>query len=437
MRVGIVGAGIGGLTAAYRLAQMGHQVAVFEQEDQLGGQVRTFPVAGEPLEGFYHHIFMKDADIIELIQEVGLSSKLHWLDSRVGFYHGGQIYNFVTAGDLLRFSPISLLDRLRLGLVALYLRRYDNWRALEGITAKDWIVKYAGRRNYEVVWAPLLRGKFGTSHEEIGMVWFWGKIHLRFASRGRGSQQEKLGYMDGSFGALIDALALQVKQSNGQILTQSRVTRVISQEGKVTGLRVVTNGVEQEHPLDAVVPTVDSGSVAQMAPGLPPSYLEKLHRARYQASVCLVLVLKHQLTPIYWMNISDPSMPFVAVIEHTNLVGKDRYGGKTILYLSNYVAQDDPLYEKDISSLLDLYLPGIQRLNPAFTLDWIEDARLFKDRAGQPIVTTHYSTWIPDHATPIKGFFVANTTQIYPEDRGINYSVRLGNRVSQLVGRMT
>ena len=437
MKVGIIGAGIGGLTAAYRLSQMDHEVFVFEQGEQLGGQVRTFCVGGEPVEGFYHHIFMSDADIIELIDEMGLSQQLHWLDSRVGFYHGGRIYDFVTSGDLLRFTPISLLDRLRLGLVALYLRRYDNWRALEGITAKDWIMRYAGRRNYDVVWGPLLRGKFGTRHEEIGMVWFWGKIHLRFASRAGGAQRERLGYLGGSLGALIEALARQVEQRKGRIFTQSRARRIVSHEGKVKGLRVAIQGIEEEHPLDAIVATVDSGSVAQMAPELPSPYVQKLQRARYQAAVCLVLVLKRQLTPIYWMNISDPTMPFVAAIEHTNLVDHKRYSGKSILYLSNYVTPEDPLYEKDAQELLEHYVPGIQRLNPAFTLDWVEDVRVFKDKAGQPIVTTHYSRWIPEIVTPLQGLYVANTTQIYPEDRGLNYSVRLGNRVSKVVGQST
>ncbi|HEY7467796.1 MAG TPA: FAD-dependent oxidoreductase, partial [Dehalococcoidia bacterium] len=201
MRVAIVGGGVAGLTAAYRLIQAGHEVAVFEAGPELGGLVRTFDAGGEALECFYHHVFTTDTTIVDLINELGLGDRMVWHDSKVGFYHGGKIWPFVTPMDLLRFKPLPLIDRVRVGLTGLYLRRQKNWQGYEKVTAWEWIRRYVGKKGLEVIWGPLLRGKFADQAEEVAMAWLWCKIRLRFSSRKAGvSQKEQLGYLMGSFG---------------------------------------------------------------------------------------------------------------------------------------------------------------------------------------------------------------------------------------------
>jgi protoporphyrinogen oxidase len=427
MKIGIIGGGIAGLSAAYELGKKGHQVAVFEKEPELGGQAATFEVAGARLERFYHHIFVSDVDIIQLVHELGLGEKLMWLDSGVGFLHQGRIYDFVTPWHLLKFRPVSLVDRVRLGLVTLYLRGNKNWSRLEGWTAQEWITRYAGRRNYEVVWGPLLKNKFGASFQEVGMVWLWGKVHLRLASRAKG--KERLGYLRGSFGLLIDALQEQILTAGGKIYTSSPVSEIMVQDGKAVGLKVG----EQVQPFDAIVATVPSPVFLEMAPQLPTEYANKLDEARYQAAICLVLTLKKPLSNIYWLNISDPSIPFVAVIEHTNFVDSSNYRDRRIVYLSNYVAKDSPLYRLDADGLLAEYLPHLRKINPEFDPGWIEGRYLFREEAGQPVVGKNYSSRIPEHQIPISGLYLANTTQIYPEDRGMNYSIGLGRKINRIV----
>jgi len=429
MNIGIIGAGIAGLTAAYELSKAGHKVALFEKEAYLGGQAATFEVAGERLERFYHHIFAGDVDIVNLMAELGLADRLIWLESKVGFWYQGRIYDFVTPLDLLRFSPIGVLDRLRLGVVGLYLRWFKDWHRFEEITAKEWITRYAGRRNYEVVWGPLLRSKFGQSSDEVGMVWFWGKIHLRFASRSKVVGRERLGYLNGSFGHLIDALTQRILTSGGKIHPNSPASRVVVEQGKAVGVEVG----QGFHPFEAIIATVPSPTFLNLVPQLADDYAAKLKKTRYQAAVCLVLILKQSLSHIYWLNVSDPSVPFVAAIEHTNFIDGSAYDGKHILYLSNYLAKDSPLYQADVDELLAAYLPHLKRINPEFEPGWIEDCHLFSDDAGQPIVSTNYARQIPEHRTPIAGLYLANTTQIYPEDRGMNYSVRLGMNISKMV----
>ncbi|MBI2846542.1 MAG: NAD(P)/FAD-dependent oxidoreductase [Chloroflexi bacterium] len=431
MNIGIIGGGVAGLTAAYELTRKGHKVSIFEASPYLGGQAATFEVGGGRLEKAYHHLFKSDTVIIDLINELGLGSKLYWLDSKVGFYCKERIHNFVTPFDLLKFTPISIVDRLRLGLVSLYLQRLNDWPKLEGITAKDWIIKYAGKQNYDMVWGPLLRGKFGDAAEEVGMVWFWGKIHLRFGSRGKTMQKEKLGYLMGSFGQVIDALEQEIRKRGGEIHISTPVQRIAVADGRVMGLELKASS--NPVPFDAVIATVPSPIFLRLVPELPEQYASKLRQIKYQAAVLVVLLLKRSLSHIYWLNVSDRALPFLAAIEHTNYIGRSEYGGKHIVYLSNYLAREHPIYNKSGDELLQIYLPHLRKLNPEFSPDWIEKYYYHREDSAQPIITTNYSAKIPDYRTPIQGLYLANTTQIYPEDRGMNYSIRLGQRVSGIV----
>ena len=427
MKIGVIGGGLSGLAAAYALTKRSHRVTVWDKAPELGGQVGTFRVGGGRVERFYHHLFRQDVELIKLIEELGLGRRLAWLESRVGFYRQGRLYDFVTPSDLLRFTPISLTDRLRLGLVSLYLQRSRDWRKFEGVTARDWLVHYAGRRNYEIVWRPLLEGKFGDRADEVGMVWFWSKVFIRFASRSPGMQRERLGYLMGSLGLLVEALSRSIREQGGDVQTSSAVRRIVTEGGRVTGVEV-EGGF---HPLNAVIATVPCPTLLELAPDLPASYASMLAGIRYQAASCLVLVLKERLSHIYWLNIADDQVPFPLAVEHTNFIEPANYGGKHILYIANYLSAESPLYGATADQLLGLYLPYLAQINPRFTREWIEDLHLFRDDAGTTIFTARYAA--PDHRTPIRGLYLANTAQSYPEDRSMNVAVRLGLKVSRLV----
>ncbi|MBI4299008.1 MAG: NAD(P)/FAD-dependent oxidoreductase [Chloroflexi bacterium] len=435
MRVGIIGAGATGLAAAYDLGKLGHQVAVYERSPFLGGQASTFDVGGARLERGYHHLFTSDTDMVGLIHELGLGSKLRWIDSKVGIFHQGKIYNFVTPLDLLRFTPLSLPDRFRLGLVTLYLRRYKNWRKLESVTADAWIRKYAGRRVYDVVWGPLLRGKFGEDYyQQVAMPWFWGKIQTRFASRGKGMAKEKLGYPMGSFGEVFDVLGERIKGAGNEVYLSSAVRLVVVEDGRAVGLEVEMPGEEPRvRRFDAIIATTPSYVFPRLVPPLPQDYLNKLTKVNYLSAVLVILVLNRPLSHVYWLNIADRSIPFVGVIEQTNFVEPEHYGGKHIVYLSNYLSTQHPLYKKEHGELLEEYLPHLRKINPDFDRSWIETSYHHRVDAAQPIIGTNFSQRIPDHRTPFRGLYLANTTQIYPEDRGTNYSVRMGKQVAKMV----
>ena len=438
MRVGVIGGGIAGLAAAYELTSQGHFVEVFEQADFLGGQASTFEVFGGRLERGYHHLFTSDTDITDLIKELNLEDQLAWLESSVGFYvdrgDGGKIWDFATPKDLLMFKPLSLLSRLKVGFWSLILKNSKNYRKFENITAKDWLLKRMGLSAYEVIWEPLLRGKFGEFYDRISMTWIWGKMRLRVGSRKKSGTYELLGYPMGSFGEIIDRMALKIKQNGGVIHTSATVSQIVESRGSATSLDVtLKDSASERRNYDAIVATTPSYVFSRLAPPMPEIYQSKLDNIDYLSAVLMILVMDRPFTDKYWLNIADRTMPFVALIEHTNLIPRKLYGGKHILYVSNYPSRSSELYMKSPEELIDLFVPHLKKINPGFDRSHIIEYHHHRVDGAQPIVGLNYRLNIPEHRTPHKGLYLANTTQIYPEDRGTNYSVRMGRQVASMV----
>ena len=438
MRVGVIGGGMAGLAAAYELTSQGHFVEVFEQADFLGGQASTFEVFGGRLERGYHHLFTSDTDITDLIKELKLEDQLAWLESSVGFYvdrgDGGKIWDFATPKDLLMFKPLSLLSRLKVGIWSLILKNSKNYRKFENITAKDWLLKRMGLSAYEVIWEPLLRGKFGEFYDRISMTWIWGKMRLRVGSRKKSGTDELLGYPMGSFGEIIDRLALKITRNGGVIHTSATVSQIVESRGSATSLDVTLHdSASERRDYDAIVATTPSYVFSRLAPPMPEIYQSKLDNIDYLSAVLMILVMDRPFTDKYWLNIADRTMPFVALIEHTNLIPRKLYGGKHILYVSNYPSRSSELYMKSPEELIDLFVPHLKKINPGFDRSHIIEYHHHRVDGSQPIVGLNYRLSIPEHRTPHKGLYLANTTQIYPEDRGTNYSVRMGRQVASMV----
>jgi protoporphyrinogen oxidase len=315
----------------------------------------------------------------------------------------------------------------------LYLQRVDDWQRLESVTAHDWILRTMGQEIYDKVWGPLLRGKFGELADQVSMTWLWGKIKVRGSSRQGATAKEKLAYPLGSFETITRALVDRLEAGGGDLRLNREVVGLATDpqdDRRVTG--VITQ--KETIPFDAVIATVPGYNLLEIAPPtLEGAYADLLRSVRYQAALVLLMVSKQSMSRIYWMNIADRTMPFVGVIEHTNYVPPSEYQGRHLLYVSNYLERDDPRLGMQASELFEFYLPHLKRINPAFDASWIEKTIVLRAEAGQPVITCNYSQRIPDHRTPLEGLYLANTLQIYPEDRGTNYSVRLGQTISQIV----
>lgn len=435
------------MTAAYELAKRGHQTFLFERMPELGGLAGTFPIEGTRLERGYHHWFTSDTHIIGLMDELGLGDRVEWIPSKTGLFYGGRIWDWVSPIDIMRFTPMPFFDRIRLGITTYYLQtRRDKVKEYERITAASWLKKYAGREAWEKAWGPLFRGKFGAEAENIPLVWLWYKAVLRLGSR-RGMSKEVLGYPRGSFQVLIDALEQAIKRNGGKVLRGATVSRIVVERDSACGLELggdesttealagsgLAPGERGYIPFDKIYSSAPSFATLRLISELPESYVAKMKAAKYMAAVLLILKLKQPISNIYWMNVADRSIPFVATIEQTNFISPDVYNGKRVMYVSNYLAPSSPYFQMNREELFQAYMPHLRKINSSFSPDWVEDYWHFKEAAAQPIVPLNYSSQIPEYRTPIRNLYLGNTTQIYPEDRGTNYSVRLGQTIAELI----
>jgi protoporphyrinogen oxidase len=429
-RIGVIGGGFAGLTAALRLAQAGHDVTLWEK-GRFGGQAATIPFAGTQIEIFYHHLFQSDSSIAALAEELGVGDKLMWLPSNVGYYSDGKILPLNGAIDLLKLDILPIWDRIRLGLVTFYLQHVSKWQHFESVTAHDWLKRALGKNAYEKTLGAQLKAKFGTYYDKVAMVWFWGKIWLRTTSRRSPLDQEKLGYFDGSFQVMVDAM-VEGCRSAGVNLERGAGISSMRQNDDGTW-QVGSDAGEEPATFDIVLATTPSNIFQKIVTNLPTEYTAKLNALEYEAAVVALLEIDQPLSDVYWLNIADKDLPFTAVIEHTNFVDPAKYGGRHLIYLSKYIEPDHPYFTMSEDAIIAQYLPHLKKINPNFDASWVKQSWVFRERAAQPIIPLHYSKLVPDHRTPLQNLYLANTTQIYPEDRGTNYSVRLGEDIAKII----
>jgi protoporphyrinogen oxidase len=430
-RVAIIGGGFGGLAAAWELTRRGVTPIVLEADDAVGGLAGSFLVNGERLERFYHHWFTSDTHVAELASELGTADRIVYRATRTGLYFSNHVFRLSSPLDVLRFTPLSLGGRIRLGMLALRARAVKDWRALEDLTAEEWLVRLGGREVFEVVWKPLLEGKFGPYAGDVSAVWFWNKLKLRGGSRSKGGG-ESLAYYRGGFASLAETLAQAIRDAGGEVRTGEPVRELIVSDGRVAGVRTDSESIQA----DAVLATPALPIVADLvAPYAPVDYVEQLLRIPYLANVCIVLELDRSLSDTYWLNVNDPGFPFVGIIEHTNFEPASTYAGRHIVYLSKYLPAESLLYTMGDDALLDYCVPHLQRMFPQFDRTWIQGHHVWRARYAQPVVVPRYSALIPSALTPLPGLFLCTMAQVYPEDRGTNYAIRDGRQAGARIAR--
>jgi len=422
MKIGIVGAGLTGLTAAYELSKAGHQVTVFEQAPQAGGLSSTF--ADErwewPLDRFYRHLFRSDRAIIDLSREIGIGDQLVWPRPITAIWHEGTINAFDSPFAVLRYPYLSFLDKMRVGLVTLYLRLTTNWKPLERVTAHEWLPRYIGSRAYHLLWEPLLANKMGQYYQQVNMAWFWARIYKR---------SQRLGYYAGSYQTLIDAL-MQRAQSNGAVIHLG--TAVTEVEAANNGVRVTAG--EQDHSFDAALVTTSPKAMLKVARGLPEAYADQVRNLKHIGALTVVLALDRPMTQgFYWINLPHGAFPFLSFVEHTNFQSPQHYGGEHIIYLGDYPDVTQPHATASKEELLLEFLPHLTKFNPAFDPSWIRQSWLFREEYAQPVVPVNYSQQIPAPHTPVAGLYFACMSQVYPWDRGSNYAVEMGQRMARMI----
>jgi len=404
MKIAVVGAGITGLTAGWRLSQKKHQVFVFEKEKLPGGLAAGFKKENWrwSLENFFHHLFTSDKAAKNLISELNLSSKLFYSRPKTSIFYNGKISQFDSPLSLLVFPHLNFLEKIRAGLVTAYLK-INNWQSLEKISAWDWLVSAYGQRAFEILWQPLLQGKFGSYARKISAAWFWARIKKR---------SRKLGYLKGGFQVLIEKLVKKIEEDGGKVFLNREVKNL--KELKDFDKVIITTPVQKFFKTK-----------------LPPML----------GAINLILVLKEQFLTdgTYWLNINEPAFPFVAVVEHTNFVDPKYYGNKHILYVGGYYPQDHRYFKMTAKQIFEEFRPFLQKINPnynfrLFTIHY----SLFTNLFAQPIATVNYSKLLSKiKKTLPKNLYLANMQTIYPWDRGVNYAIEQGEKVADEISKIS
>lgn len=407
MNIAIIGAGFTGLSAAYELGKRGHKVTVFEKEKHLGGLAYGFlpAQAGKQpnwdwyLEGGYHHWFTNDNAMFELIKELGLSKKIIIKRPVTANYYNGKIYQLDSALSLLRFPLLPLLDKLRTGALLAFLKANPFWKPLESVTAKEFFVRCGGSASWQILWEPLMIGKFGEFADTVAASWLWARIKKR---------TPRLAYIEGGFHTVVEALGKAIKTQGGTIKTY-------------TELKELPKGFDK---ILLTVPTPIARKFIQLdMPDIPHLHAQTL-----------ILETKEPiLKDTYWLNVTDRSFPFLAVVAHTNFMDKKYYGGNHITYFGNYLPQDHPYLSMTKEQLLKTFLPFIQRISLNTNLS-VLNSFLFVGPFAQPVHQLHYSKIAPKFKTPVKNVYLANLDSVYPWDRGTNYAVELGKKVVDSMG---
>ena len=427
MKIAIIGAGYAGMSAAWDFVKAGHQVTIYEAEDSAGGLARGFsdPNWDWTVDRFYHHWFASDNHMLGIIDELGLSEKVLFPRPYTVMMHDGKWYPFDSIVQALLYPGLGWgVDKLRFGLVGVYLRLTKNWQSLEKVTVDSWMRKWAGDRVYKKMWEPMMIGKFGEQHyKDVPMSWFWARIHARTT---------KLGTFEGGFQAFADAFAEKLRAAGVEIRFSTRVSKIVRKQAQT----VSVFGESGEEVYDKVLVTTSPSVMSYLVPNLPPEYLGALKKLKNMGAVVLVAALKHQLSEkgYYWFNLpKKEGFPFLALVEHTNYVSSEHFGGEHIVYAGDYLEPGHAHFEWSAEELMDKFAESFARINPKFERDWVRKVWVFKAEYAQPIPQINHSQNIPDIKTPLDGIYFASMSQVYPWDRGTNFAVEIGRRAARLM----
>jgi protoporphyrinogen oxidase len=433
--IDIIGGGILGLAMGYDLQKRGFQVRIWERAPELGGLMGRSSFSeldGLETERYYHAILSSDQTLMQLIDDLGLKSELHGVTTKMGFYHDGKMFPMSNPVDFLKFPPLSMFDRFRLGLTILGARRVKNWRELERIPVLEWLTKLGGKRTVEHIWKPLLRAKFDGGFEKVPATYIWSRLVRVTDARGKSGATEQMCFLTGGYIMLINALADAIRKRGGEINLGTTIQQVCIEDNQVVGLQLADGMV----PSEGVVITMQTPVARRLLPPNVPTLNERWSKLDgYLGIVCMLLVLKRSLTPYYTLNITDERIPFTGVIETTNLIDRKYSGGYHLVYLPKYVSPTNPFARMDDAELTRSFLGYLRQMFPDFRDDDIAAMRIGRERYVEPLHPVAQTDDIPPIVSDVIGLYLVNSSQIYPQLTNGEAAVAYANSSAELISQ--
>lgn len=420
------------MTLALRLAQQGKAVTLYEAAPSLGGLASAWQIGDVVWDRHYHVILSSDDHLRSLLRELNLEGELRWQKARTGFYVSSRLYSMSSAIEFLRFPPLRLLDKIRLGATILRASRIKNWKALEKISAIEWLQKWSGRNVVERIWVPLLRAKLGDNYRHTSAAFIWATIARMYAARRTKSKSELFGYIPGGYARITDCFELALRKEGVECRLGHPVRTIVS--NSTGGIRIgLVDGRSQS--FDRVVVTVAAPLAAKVCPQLTSSEKSCLAGVKYQGIICASLLLKHPLSEFYITNITDSHVPFTAVIEMSSLVHRSCFGGRALVYLPKYVSPDSSAFSLTDHEIRESFFAGLEQMYAHFRREDVLCFKVSRVRQVFPIPVVAYSEHLLAVVTSVPGLYVLNSAQIVNGTLNVNETVQLAEASAQQFAR--
>ncbi|TWT67617.1 15-cis-phytoene desaturase [Posidoniimonas polymericola] len=420
----VVGGGMLGMTLALRLAQQGQRVTLLEAAPTLGGLASAWRLGDVTWDRFYHVTLLSDSSLRGLLAEIGLEDSMRWIETKTGFYSGGRLHSMSNSVEFLRFPPLTLIEKLRLGGTIFLASKLKNWRRLEKVSVESWLRRYSGGGVFEKIWLPLLKAKLGETYKQTSAAFIWAHINRMYAARRSGLKKEMFGYVPGGYSAILERLAQTLDPLGVEIKCSSPVHEALSvEDGSVS----VSAGDQPPQRFDRVVFTTPTPSIVNAVPELRPEERQRFEGVRYLGIVCASLLLKKPISKYYVTNITDAWVPLTAVIEMTTIVDRDELGGSALVYLPKYVPSDDPLFEESDESLQERWIGTLEKMYPHFSRDDVQAFQVCRARNVMAMPTIGYSEKLPPLRTSVPGVFAVNSAHILKGNLNVNETVQVAD----------
>jgi protoporphyrinogen oxidase len=432
MKIGIIGGGLMGLATAYYLNKKGHEVTIFEKEKETGGLSRSEEIRpGFRWDRFYHVILTTDNALLDFVDELGLTEDIKFRETKTGFYTDGQLHSMSTTMEFLKFKPLSLMDKLRLGAGIIYASKIKNWKHLEKKSAKVWLTCVFGRRNYEKMWEPLLRAKLGAARDKISAAFIWSTIRRYYGTRKTSSKKEMMGCAGGGYFSILNRLNDYLLMHGTTIYEGYRAKSIEQINGRRIAIKT-GNGIS--FVFDRIIATTPTPKIVNLSPDFTDEFRYNLEKIKYLGVICVALMLKKSITPFYVTNLTDNGLPFTGLIEVTNVMPQGILNGESLVYLPKYIPLEDPFFKKPDQEIFRKFFDALKKMFPDLVDEDILAYKINREPYVQPIQEIGYSENIPSMQTSFKNFYMVNTAMIQNSNVNNNEVIKLARKAADFVG---